>query len=196
MAMLSHRRRINELSVLNKVGLVAASLAIVVAACGGSMTATEYVEGLNAIASRANALFEPVVVAYDAVEEPTLADEKAFLKQEIPIRRGLVEPFDALDPPESLTELHGLLSDLLVWQLVAAENLAPVAEAVSSLDELRRTSAFAEYEAANQNGSLVCLEVQSKLDDLAARPLIDNSWIPDLRLTVQAALGCSNPDTD
>jgi hypothetical protein len=34
-----------------------------------------------------------------------------------------------------------------------------------------------------------CLEVQTKLDEL--EPLIDNSWLPDLRLTVEAALGCS-----
>jgi hypothetical protein len=162
-----------------------------VAACGGSMTESEYVTELNAIARSANASFEPAVAVYDAAVEPTLADEVAFLVQEIPIRRAVVDPFDALDPPESLADIHGLLGGLLAWQLAAAEDLAPVAETVSSLDELERTPEFVDYETANESGSRVCLEVQTKLDELATEPSIDNSWIPDLRLTVQATLGCS-----
>ena len=182
--------------VVRRIGWATAGLAIMVAACGGSMSATEYVEELNAIASRANARFEPVVAAYNAAEVPTLADEREFLAQEIAIRSAEVEPFDALDPPESLEEIHGLLDGLLAWQLEAAEKLAPVAETTSSVDELQRTAEFADYEAANENGARVCHEVQARLDELAEQPLLDNSWIPDLRLTMRGALGCSDIPAD
>lgn len=81
------------------------------------MSETEYVEELNSIASRASALFEPLVSTLDRVEEPTLTDIVAFLEQEIRIRRELNEPFDALDPPESIAEVHGLLSGVVTRQL-------------------------------------------------------------------------------
>ena len=92
-------------------------LGVLVAACAGSMSETEYVEELNSIASRASALFEPLVSTLDRVEEPTLADIVVFLEQEIRIRRELNEPFDALDPPESLAKVHGLLSGVVTRQL-------------------------------------------------------------------------------
>lgn len=158
------------------------------------MTETEYVEELNVIAARANASFEPVVDAYNRVAKPTLTDEVAFLDQEIAIRREVATPFDALDPPGSLTEIHGLLSDLLGRQLVAAEELAPVAATVSNRDELVLTPEFVEYEAANTNGSQACLDVQARLDELAAigEATADVPWLPTLGVAVQAAMGCSD----
>ena len=159
------------------------------------MTADEYVEEVNAIVSRANALFEPAVASYNQVAEPTVADEVAFLSREIEILREMAVPVDALDPPEFLADVHELLVEVSARQLDAAEGLLPVVQRVNSFDELQGTAELAEYEAANEFGSRVCLDVQAMLDDLADKedPFADTPWIADqLNLAVQGALGCGS----
>ena len=157
---------------MRRAVLAVASLAIVVAACGGSMTASGYVEELDAIVSRALSEFEHVVVAYNQIAEPTLADEVAFLEQQVALGRELFEGFVVLDPPELLTDVHGVIRDVMTRELAAAEGLARVAETVSSRDQLLRTPEFAEYRAANDAGAGVCIDVQARLDDLSAGRLI------------------------
>ena len=157
------------------------------------MTADEYVEDLNALAATGRSDFEAAAAAYDQVAEPTLADEVAFLEQEIAVRHVFLDGFEALDPPESIAEVHQLLGDAFVRLTVAAEGLAASAGTVSSIEEAEQTPEFAEYRAANADGARVCLDVQAKLDDVAAggEAFADTPWIPDeLGLAVRAALGC------
>lgn len=157
------------------------------------MTASEYVEELNVIVSRANALFEPAVASYNQVAEPTFADEVTFLSRELEIRRGMAVPIDALDPPKLLADVHELIVEVSERQLGAAEGLLTVAQGVNSFDELQGTAEFAVYEAANEFGSRVCVEVQAMLDDLADKedPFADTAWVADqLSLAVRGALGC------
>ena len=51
--------------------------------------------------------------------------------------------------------------------------------------------------AANDDGARVCLEVQAKLDDLAAssEAFADVPWLSGLGLAVQAAVGCGEVET-
>jgi hypothetical protein len=180
---------------MRRILLAGLGLAIVAAGCGGSMTASEYVEELNAIASRANALFEPAVASYNQVADPTVADEVVFLSREIEIRREIAVPVDALDPPELLTGVHELIEAMTERQLGAAEGLLPLLQEVNSLDELQGTAELAEYEAANDVGSQVCLDVQATLDALTDKedPFADTPWISDqLSLAVRGALGCGD----
>ena len=172
--------------------LVGVSLAIVVAACGGSTTADEYVDELNALVSRTRSEFVSAVVAYQQIEEPTLAEGVAFLEQEVALRQEMLEGFDELEPPESLTDLLGLLRDAMARLLAAAEGLIPLAETITSIDQLAGTPEVAEYDAANDDGARVCLDVQEELDDLTAsgEAFAGEPWIPDLGLAVRAALGC------
>ena len=52
--------------------LAGASLAIVLAACGGGlMSETEYVEALNDLVVNAGSDLEGVLVAYQQIEDPT-----------------------------------------------------------------------------------------------------------------------------
>jgi hypothetical protein len=170
---------------------------MVVAACGGSMTADEYVEGLNALAAAGRSDFEAAAAAFDQAADPTLADEVAFLEQEVAIRHEFLDGFEALDPPESIAEVHQLLGDAFARLTAAAEGLAASAGAVNSLEEAEQTPEFAEYLAANADGARVCLEVQAKLDDLAAsgEAFADVPWVSGLGLAVQAAVGCGEIET-
>ena len=177
---------------MSRTVLAGLSLAVVVAACGGPMTADEYVDELNALVSRTRSEFVRAVTAYQQIEEPTLAEGAAFLDQEVALRREMLEGFDELEPPESLTSLLGLLRGAMARLLAAAEALIPVAETIDSVDQLVGTPELAEYEAANDDGARVCLEVQGELDDLTAsgQAFAGEPWIPDLGLAVRAALGC------
>ena len=182
---------------MTKTVLAGATLAMVVAACGGSMTADEYVEDLNALAATGRSDFEAAAAVYNQVAEPPLADEVAFLDQEGAIRHVFLDGFEALDPPESIAEVHQLLGDAFARLTAAAEGLAAAGGTASSMEEAEQTPEFAEYRAANADGARVCLDVQAKLDDLAAsgEVLADVPWVSGLGLVVQAALGCGEIGT-
>jgi hypothetical protein len=177
--------------------LAGATLAMVMAACGGSMTADEYVEGLNAVVATGRSDFEAAAATYDQTADPTLANEVAFLEQEIALRRAFLDGFEVLDPPESIAEVHRLLGDAFVRLTVAAEGLAASAGTVSSFEEAEQTEEFAEYLAANADGARICLDVQAKLDDLVAsgNEFTDVPWISSLGLIVEAAVGCGEIET-
>ncbi len=153
--------------------LAGAGLVIVVAACGGSMTATEYIEGLNDLVSTGFADFEAASVAYDQIEEPTMAESVAFIDREIVIRRVFLDGFEALDPPEAVTEVHRAVGDAFARLLAAAEELVAVTNTVGSLEEAEQTPEFAEYRAANVDGARACLEVQAKLREISSRSIKD-----------------------
>ncbi len=88
--------------------------------------------------------------------------------------------------------MHRVIDDVVDRELAAAEGLVAVADTVGSLEEAEQTPEFAEYQAAHADEPRICLEVQAKLDNLAATSaaLRDVPWMSVLRLTVRAALPC------
>ena len=168
---------------------------IAVAACGGSMSPTEYVDGLNPLVDTALSNFEASVVVYEQIADPTLPDFVARVNREIANNSEFREGFDVLDPPDSIADVHRVIDDVLDRGLSAAEELVAAAGAVNSLEEAEQTPEFAEYQAANADSDRICLDLQAKLDALATRAPIDNSWIPNLGLTTRAALGCEEIPT-
>ncbi len=177
---------------VRRILLAGVGLAIVVAACGGPMSETEYVEGLNALVVTVASDLEAPFVAYEQIADPTLAEFVAFVDQEIAVEYAVRQGFEALDPPDSIADVHQVMADGLARLLAAAEGLVAVAGTVSSLEEVEQTPEFAEYQAAHADPDGICRDVEAKLDDLAAtsEALTDIPWMPTLRLTVEVALGC------
>jgi len=163
---------------------------MVLAACGGSMSETEYVEGLNALVVDAGSGLEAALATYEQIADPTLEEFVAFVERQLVVEYAVRERFETLDPPASIDDVHRIMVDTLARILAAAEGLVEVADTVSSLEEMEQTSEFAEYQAVNADADSMCLDVQAKINDLATRPIIDSPWITDLRLTVRAFLGC------
>jgi hypothetical protein len=176
--------------------LVGASLAIVVAACGGgSMSETEYVENLNSLVVSAASGLEASFAAFEQIADPTLEEFVAFVEQQLVVEYEVRDWFKTLDPPDSIDDVNQVMVDTLARILVAAEGLVDVTDTVSSLEELERTPEFAEYQAVNADADSMCLDVQAKINDLSTRPIIDSPWIADLRLTVGAFLDCDDGGT-
>ena len=169
---------------------VGATLLIAVIACGGSMSETEYVESLNALVVETGAEFETSIAIYGQIADPTMADFVALIDRGIAIKYKVRERFADFDPPAAIIEVHQIMVDHLDKLLDADEQLVARAETVDGLNELEQTAEFAAYEATNSSADSSCVGVQAKINNLATRESIDADWIPDLRLTVGASLGC------
>jgi hypothetical protein len=168
------------------------------AACGGSMSADEYVEGLNALVATTAPDLAASLAAYEEIADPTVADWASFVEREIAIRRVFGDGFDALDPPDAVAEVHRLMEDAVDRGLMATEALVAVADTASSPEEAQQTSEFAEYQAANADGSSrVCQGAVAKLDELATsgEAFADQPWISSFGVTVRAAFGCVEMET-
>ncbi len=177
---------------MKRIGLAAAILAIVAAGCsGGSMSETEYVEGLNDLVVAASAKFETSYAIYGQATDPTMADLVARVEREVAIEHEVREWFESLDPPDSIVEVNSIMADTLERIIDVAEALVDVSATVGSLDELEQTVEFSDYVSVNAESDSMCPEVQAQFDILSNRAVIDDPWISDLRLTVRAFLDCT-----
>jgi len=171
--------------------LASAGLAIVVAACGGgSMSETEYVENLNSLVVNAGSRFEVAGVAFGQIEDPTMEEYVAFVEQQLAIEYDVRDIFDSLDPPDSIDDVNQIMVDTLGRIIAVAEELVAASDTVNSLEELESTPEFVEYHTVNADADSMCLDVQTKINDLSTTEAINNPWIADLRMTVQAFLDC------
>jgi hypothetical protein len=174
--------------------LFAFAVALLLSACGSDeVSPTEYVAGLNELVAVAASDLNGSLDVYEAITDPTIEDWATFVERELAIRRVFVEDFGELDPPGSIVDVHQIFGEALDRGLAATEALAAVTDTVEDPDEAQQTPEFAEYLAANADGSTrVCQEAQAKLDALATSSelLADEPWLPDLGLTMRAAFGC------
>jgi hypothetical protein len=177
--------------------LVGGSLMVVVAACSGGLTSeTEYVESLNALVVDAGSDFEASFAAYEQIADPTLEDFIGFVEQQLVFEYEVRDRFDTFDPPGSIDEVNQVMVDALARIIAAAEGLVGVADVVGSLEELEQTPEFADYQGVNADADSMCQDVQAKLNDLSARPVIDSPWLTDLQRTVLAFLDCDDAGTN
>jgi len=177
---------------MKRTVLAAAILAIVAGGCGGgSMTETEYVEGLNDLVVAASAKFETAYASYGQITDPSVADFVARVERELAIEYEVRERFEGLDPPESIVEVNRIMVDTLERIIEVAETLVDSSDTVDSLDQLEQTAEYADYESVNAESDSMCPDVQAQFDLLSNRAVIDDPWISDLRLTVRAFLDCT-----
>jgi hypothetical protein len=170
---------------------------VVVAACSGGLTSeTEYVESLNALVVDAGSDLEASFAAYEQIADPTLEDFIGFVEQQLVFEYQVRDRFDTFDPPGSIDEVNQVMVDALARIIAAAEGLVGVADAVGSLEELEQTPEFADYQGVNTDADSMCQDVQAKLNDLSARPVIDSPWLTDLQRTVLAFLDCDDARTN
>jgi hypothetical protein len=174
--------------------LVGVGVAIVVAGCGGgSMSETEYVESLNAVVLDAGLELRASLKVYEQIADPTLDDFIDHVERQLVAEYRVRDRFESFDPPDSTDEVNQIMVDALAQIIAVAEGLVDVADTVSSLEEIERTSEFAEYQGVNAETDGMCQGVQAKLNDLSDRPVIEDPWLSDLQRTVKAFLDCGDP---
>ena len=170
--------------------LASAGIVFVVAACGGgSLSLTEYFEGLQS--------GSVMLDEFDALETQwasatTVEEGKQVLDRAVAIRTDLQNGLTDLNPPEAFGEFHADLVDLLGRILAAQEAWAARAETAGSLDELKESSEAVAYWDLDAEMRPLCLEFQSRLDATAEREIFAEApWIPsDMKEVVSLVLGC------
>ena len=114
------------------------------------------------------------------------------VEQQFVVGYGVRDRFETLEPPGSIDEVNQVMVDTLARIIAGAEALVVAADTVSNLEEIQRTSEFAEYPGVNSDAVSMCQDVQAKLNDPSARPVIEGPWISDPQRTVSAYLGCDD----
>ena len=172
---------------------VSVSVALAVAACSsGSMSETEYVENLNVLVVEAGSDLEAALATYRQIVDPTLEDFIDLVEQQLVFEYQVRDRFENFDPPDSIDDVNQVMVDTLARIITVAERLVDAADTVGSLEEIERTSEFVEYQGVNAKADSMCLDVQSKLNDLSDRPVIEGPWLADLERTVRAFLDCDD----
>ena len=128
-------------------------------ACGGgSLTLTEYVDRLNAV----NDLVVPQAAALisDLEQATTPGEAGAVMEQMAALRVESLEATEALEPPQSIADLHQLF---MGWEkrLVPIElSFASRAEVVSGWEEFFESGAIAAQQVRARAGQVACEAIE------------------------------------
>jgi hypothetical protein len=182
-----------------RFGLLALASSLLLAACGGGMSLTEYAEEVEA----AVAEMQVRILATDAaLAEPTtsLAAYEAIWRERVAARREFLGVIETFDPPDEADALHTAATDI-VGRLALAE--AAVADQVNDyggveeVNSLGTTPAFRGFLEVNEEATNVCLAAQGMFDDTAQREVLaDVSWITaDMKEVIEVVFDCVPSET-
>jgi hypothetical protein len=188
---------------MRRVVLVAAWLALLITACGGSeITMTEYVDSLNAIVDQARQQYEELAAS---AESGVLAAERDELVEFAPrdlqvalVRVRQIEAFvdettSAIDPPEQIAEFHNFFFNFDSEFISAQEALAVRAGTAVDWNELSNTPEMAAYRMALGEDKQSCIDAQAHVNAIGEQGEVfaDTPWIPsELKEIFEVMLGC------
>lgn len=167
---------------------------LLLAACGGTMSLTEYAEALEAAAADASLRFDSVNAALNS-PNATLEETQSAAKEAAVIGSDLLADLEALDPPHELAELHALLLELDREVVAAQLEWAESSDRAQSRAELLKSPETQAMLRSNESAIAACRRIQDALDATLERTVFDDTpWIPaELKESINVALGCS-PD--
>jgi hypothetical protein len=125
---------------------------------------------------------------------PTMVDLRVMLDANVALRADVDKALRDLEAPEEIADLHDGWT-AWHWQLFAAETAQAARAATAvSLDEFLQSSELKAWATALQEGSVLCDEVERRLNDTEAAELFaDTAWMPsDLTDVVHAVVGCES----
>jgi hypothetical protein len=169
----------------------AVAVSLLLAACGGSMSLTEYAEALEAVAADASSRFDPVEATLTAPDK-TLEEARSAVKEAAVIGNDFHAKLEALDPPDELADLHAVLLELHRDVVAAQQEWADSADGAQSVAELVQSPEAQAFISLNETAFEACRRVQDALDATAERAAFeDMPWLPaELKESIEVALGC------
>lgn len=174
--------------------LIAVSLLLVAAACGGSLTLTEYAEQVESLVVALNAEMESLDTERDS-RGPSVEGEIDYWESRVAARQRFRDGISALDPPAEVADLHNTAVDVMVRLTAAEEAVAAQAQNLQDLTGIAVLWASAEvavWKAVDEESQTICLVAQRELDRTAERAELEGvAWIPpEMKETVRVAFGC------
>lgn len=178
-------------------------LGVVAGGCGGGeMSATEYVEEINAVVTDATDQYEELLESPRAAVLWAEGEELAgFTPQDLQwaldrvseISVAVEERMAAIEPPGSVAELHSLYFGFGDDSYTAAHDaLAVRAGTATSWEELSASPEMEAYRAALARDKEWCADLDARFDATAKREDFgDTPWLPsEMKEVVEAVLGC------
>jgi hypothetical protein len=167
------------------------AVGLVLAACSGAMSLTEYAESLEVAAVDASVRFDPVVATLNAMDT-TLPEARSAVKEAAVIVNDLHADLEALDPPAELSDLHAVLLEHHRDLVTAQQEWAGNADAAQSVAELLQSPEARTAQSSNEAALEACGRIQAALDATAERAVFEDvPWLPsELAESIEVALGC------
>ena len=179
--------------------LLASAVSLLLAACGGGMSLTEYAEEVEAAVAEMQVR---ILATDDALTEPatSVSEYEAIWRERADARREFLGVIETFDPPDEAAALHTAATDI-VGRLALAE--AAVADQVSDyegvpeLNGLGTTPAFRGFIEVNEEATNVCLAAQGLFDDTAQREVFaDVSWVTaEMKEVIEVVFDCVPSET-
>ena len=164
---------------------------IVLAACGGSLSLTEYAEELEAVGASATDRFDRVEAIYED-ENAALEDVRLAVKESARIRHDFHEELEAIEPPDQMAELHGLLIEVHAKIVDANQTWADTAENAQTTEEILENAELLAFVEIGAVGLELCRQFQAAFDATKERAELENvPWLPrEMKESVEVAFGC------
>ena len=171
-----------------------ACLVLVVAACGGSLTLSEYAAEAEDLTTKVIVGLETLDAEWEA-QAPTLEGAWVYWDRRVAFRVEFLEGIQALDPPNELTDLHETGLDIFSRLTAAEEALAArvdTFETVADLEQMWETPEGRAARAADEEGIAICHAAQAGFDVTEDRDALESvPWIPaEMKEIVRVAFGC------
>ena len=169
--------------------------ALGIANCGGGTpTLADYAEQVEPAVAQMRIR---IIATDDAIAQPVSspAEMQAHWRERVAAREEFLAVFEAIEPADEATAIHGAAEDV-VRRLTAAE--AAVAAQIGEYTELSQlrglpsTAAYRGFIEVNEESTNICLAAQGMFDDTQQREIFaDMPWIPgELNEVVQVVFGC------
>lgn len=168
---------------------------LLLSACGGEMSLTEYVDRLNALEAEASARAERLRSSGESADL-TPQDLATGLELSREIRETVQDAADDIDPPSQVEDLHDRVFDWHARFMDVEAALARRASGVEDTDagwsDLSDSREMADYRVALADGKQLCDGFQAELDATSARGAFEDvPWLPgEMSEVVEAVVGC------
>jgi hypothetical protein len=178
--------------LLGRNYIVAVVVGLLLGACGGTMSLTEYAEALETAAATASSRFDSVNATLNSADS-TLEDAQLAAKDAAVIGSDLLADLEALDPPGELAELHALLLELDREVVAAQQVWAESADRAQSVADVVQSPEAQAMFRSNESALAACRRIQDALDATVEGAVFDDTpWIPsELKESISVALGCA-----
>jgi hypothetical protein len=173
------------------------AVALVVASCGGSMSMGEYAEAVETLVVTQNARLDALDAQYGPSTD--LNEIRTFARERVAARQRLVDGLEALDPPDTVADLHAeaisILRDLTAAEAAMAE-LVEEADDIESISNLWSSPEGVVARQADERAIRICEAAEASFDrSRPAAELEGVPWVPpELQEVINVTFGCRASD--
>jgi hypothetical protein len=178
---------------VNRPTATLAALGLLLAACGGEPSMTEYAGEVEALIATMNAGLDRLDAEVEGTQD--LDEIKRYATERVQIRNDFLDGMRALEPPDDADDLHdaalAIMGRLTDAETVLAERVLSL-ETAEGIDVIWETPEGLAARAADSEAIALCVAAQDEFDQTEERAELESvPWIPqEMKEVVRVAFGC------